>query len=191
MKNNKRSVTNNIYFLVKNTYKWDKKVLSYFGLFTIVTATLPFINIFAPKFLIDELMRGSRAKSLITILLSYFVISATLNYLNAFLEGAYSPRLMDIGFRFENLLNEKCMNMDFKYTHDPKTLNDIETAERAVSGNVTGILGVLRKLFRLFGAGIAFLGYVTIVFTLSPWVLLYLMVNVATIYCLTIRVNYH
>ncbi|GCD10775.1 hypothetical protein [Clostridium tagluense] len=109
MENNKRSVINNIYFLVKNTYKWDKKVLLYFGLYTVVTAILPFINIFAPKFLIDELMGANRAKSLITILLSYFILSATLNYLNAFLEGAYSPRLMDVGFRFENLLNEKCV----------------------------------------------------------------------------------
>ncbi|MGH4126294.1 MAG: ABC transporter ATP-binding protein [Clostridium sp.] len=188
-KNNKRGVMNNIGFLVKNICKWDKKVLFYFGLCTIVTAILPFISIFAPKFLIDELMGANRAKSLITILLSYFVISAALNYLNAFLEGAYSPRLMDIGFRFESLLNEKCMNMDFKYTQDPKTLNDIETAGIAVSGAVTGIQGVLRKLFGLFGAGIAFLGYVTIVVTLSPWVLLYLIVNVATIYCLTIKVK--
>lgn len=189
MENYKPSIMNNIVFLVKNTYKWDKKLFFYFGLYTIVTAIVPFINIFAPKYLIDELMGYNRSEWLITILLSYFIISAALNYLNSYLEGAYSPRLMDIGIKFSNLMNEKCMNIDFKYTEDPKTLNDIETAYKAVSGTTVGIEGVLRKLFGLFGAGIAFFGYITIVVTLSPWVLLYLIVNVVTIYYLTIRVK--
>lgn len=189
MENYKPSIMNNIGFLVKNTYKWDKKLFFYFGLYTIVTAIVPFINIFAPKYLIDELMGYNRSEWLITILLSYFIISAVLNYLNSYLEGAYSPRLMDIGIKFSNLMNEKCMNIDFKYTEDPKTLNDIETAYKAVSGTTVGIEGVLRKLFGLFGAGIAFFGYITIVVTLSPWVLLYLIVNVVTIYYLTIRVK--
>lgn len=189
MENYKPSIMNNIGFLVKNTYKWDKKLFFYFGLYTIVTAIVPFINIFAPKYLIDELMGYNRSEWLITILLSYFIISAALNYLNSYLEGAYSPRLMDIGIKFSNLMNEKCMNIDFKYTEDPKTLNDIETAYKAVSGTTVGIEGVLRKLFGLFGAGIAFFGYITIVVTLSPWVLLYLIVNVVTIYYLTIRVK--
>lgn len=187
MKKNKRSVTNNIWFLVKNTYRWDKKVLSYFGLYTVVTAIIPFINMFAPKFLIEELMGANRVERLIIILLGYVVISATLNFLNAYLEGVYSPIITNIGDRFNNLLSEKCMNMDFKYTEDPEVLDDIETARRAVDGNTTGIPGVLRKLFEIFGAGIAFLGYITIVFNLNPWILLYLIVNVVTIYYLTIR----
>lgn len=187
MKNNKRSVTNNIWFLVKNTYKWDKKALSYFALYTVITAIIPFINMFAPKFLIDELTGANRVERLIIILLGYVVISATLNFLNAYLEGVYSPIITNIGDRFNNLLSEKCMNMDFKYTEEPEVLNDIETARRAVDGNTTGIPGVLRKLFEIFGAGIAFIGYITIVFNLNPWILLYLIVNVVTIYYLTIR----
>ncbi|KAJ50213.1 ATP-binding cassette subfamily C protein [Clostridium tetanomorphum] len=189
MKNSKRSVTANIEFLVKKVWKWDKKLFFYFGLYTIVTAIVPFINIFALKFLLDELMGANRGERLITILLSYVIISAALNYFNAYLEGAYAPRLTDIGFRFSNLMNEKCMNMDFKYTEDTKTLNDIETAYRAVSGTLVGIEGVLRKLFGLFGSGITFLGYITIVVNLSPWILLYLIDNVVTIYYLTIRVK--
>lgn len=71
MKNSKRSVTANIEFLVKKVWKWDKKLFFYFGLYTIVTAIVPFINIFALKFLLDELMGANRGERLITILLSY------------------------------------------------------------------------------------------------------------------------
>ncbi|GEM_PF-12508 len=185
MENNKRSAINNIWFLIKNTCKWDKKVLSYFALFTIVNAVLPFINIFAPKFLIDELMGVNRAEVLITILLFYFILSAVLNYLNSYLEGVHAPRFMHIAFKFGSLIKEKCMSMDFKYTEDPKTLNDRETAEKAAFGSIE----VIRKLFSLAGSGIAFLGYITIVLTLSPWVLLYLIFNVQVIYYLTARVK--
>lgn len=189
MANTKRSIINNIGYLVRKICIWDNKVLSYFGLYTVVTAIIPFTNIFAPKFLIDELMGENRIVYLIGILLSYFVISATLNYLNSLLEGAYSPRLIGIGFQFANLINEKCMKMDFKYTEDRKILNDIETAERAVSGASMGIEAVLRKIFGIFGAGAAFLGYVAIVLSLSPLVLLYLIVNVTVIYYLTTKVK--
>lgn len=183
--NNNRSVVNNIWFLVKKTCKWDKKVLSYFALFTVVTAILPFINIFAPKFLIDELMGANRAERLITIVSLYFIISSVLNYLNSYLEGAHAPRFMHIAFKFGNLIKEKCMNMDFKYTEDPKTLNDRKTAERATFGSIE----VIRKIFRLAGSGIAFLGYITIVVTLNVWVLLYLVFNVAIIYYFTLRIK--
>ena len=187
--NDRRGLISNVKFLIRKTLKWDKKLLYYFGLFTIVTALIPFINIFAPKFLIDELMGANRAQRLIIIILSYFIISSLLNYLNSYLEGSYSPRLMDITFKFTNLINEKCMTMDFKYTENPKILNDIETAGKAVAGAAFGIESVIRKLFGLFGLGIAFLGYVTIVATLSSWIILYLIINVWIVYYLTTKVK--
>lgn len=181
--NNKLGVINNICFLVKNTYKWDNKVLGYFVLFPIITAILPFINIFAPKFLIDELMGPNRAERLIIIIVLYFVISAVLEYLNSYIEGTYAPRLMHIAFKFGTLIKEKCMNMDFKYTEDSKILNDRQIADETAFYTVI----VLRKVFTLIGAGIAFLGYITIIVTLNIWILLYLVFNVAAIYYLTMR----
>jgi len=182
-KKHKKNIMTNIWFLVRRVWKWDKTLFFYLGLFTIALAVVPFIDMFAPKFLIEELMGGKRTEVLFSIVLGYFIVSAIMNYLSTYSEGIFSPSLIGIGFNFNNLIYEKCMEMDFKYTEDPKILNDIETSKRAVSS----IEGVFRKLFKVFATCFAFLGYSAIVFTLNPWVLLYLIVNVFIIYYLTIR----
>ncbi len=157
----------------------------YFLLFTIVTAILPFIDVFVPKFLVDELLGANRVNQLIVILAGYFIVSSVLNYAYSYLESEYFPRFMVIVFKFGELINEKCMKMDFRYTEDAKILNDIETAKRAAFAS----LEVLQKLFTLVGSAIAFVGYVTIVSTLNVWILLYLLLNVAIIFYLTNKVK--
>ncbi|GCD11505.1 ABC transporter ATP-binding protein [Clostridium tagluense] len=193
MKKNKdqenRSVMTNIKFLVANAWKWDKGLFGYFGFYTILTAMLPFIGIFAPKFLIDELTGAKRTDILMMIIVIFFVLSVTVNYLVAYLGGAYYPKMIKIRFKFITMMQKKSMTMDFKYTEDPKTLNDIENAWSAAENNDNGIEGVFHRLFALFGSTIAFMGYIAIVSTLNPFILLYLLANVLVIYFLTLKVK--
>ncbi|MEG0671390.1 ABC transporter ATP-binding protein [Clostridium sp.] len=185
----RRSLMTNIKFLVKNAWAWDKGVFINFVLFTIVTAIAPFIAIFTPKFLIDELTGANRLENILIILIGFFIISAIVNYLSAYLQGASLTKMIKIRFGFITTMYDKCMSMDFRYTEDPEILNNLETAGRAVSNNNEGIEGIFHKLFQLFGAAIGFLGYMAIVSTLSPWVLIYLIVNVSIVYYFTTKVK--
>jgi ATP-binding cassette subfamily C protein len=187
--NEKRRLMTNIKFLVSNAWRFDKGLFLYFGLYTILTAVLPFIGIFAPKFLIDELMGPKRTNILISILGAFFILSAVVNYFTAYLNGAYYPKMVLARFRFINMMYTKSMTMDFKHTENPKTLNDIESAGRAVSNNVDGIEGVFHKLFGIFGSAISFVGYIAIVAILNPLVLIYLIINVFVTYFLTLKVK--
>lgn len=184
-----RSMFTNLKFLIGNAWKWDKSVFSYFGLYTIVTSVLPFIGIFAPKLIIDELTGPKRINNLMIILGILFLVSVSLNYLATYLSAAYFPKMIGIRFKFINMLEEKCMTMDFKHTEEPKTLNDIETAWRATSNNSDGIEGVFHRLFSLLGSFISLFGYVVIIAVLNPLVLLYLVLNVLVTYYLTVRVK--
>lgn len=157
-----------IHFIISNGWRWDKKLFLYLGLFTISSAVAPFLNIFTSKFIIDELTGMRRTNYLACIVLGFLIITSLVNYINAYSEGIFSPSLIRIKANFEMLIYEKIMKMDFKYTEDPKVLDDIETSDRAIAS--IGL--VLRKLFFLFGEIIAFLGYMTIVVTISPLVLI-------------------
>lgn len=185
----KRSVMTNIKYLVANAWKWDKGLFGYFGFYTILTAIVPFIGILAPKFLIDELTGAKRTDNLMMILIIFFILSVTINYLVAYLGGAYYPKMVKVRFKFITMMQKKSMTMDFKHTEDPKTLNDIESAWRAAENNDNGIEGVFHKLFSLFGSAIAFIGYVAIVATLNPFILMYLLANVIITYVLTLKVK--
>ncbi|MBU5227094.1 ABC transporter ATP-binding protein/permease [Clostridium senegalense] len=184
-----RSVKVNVLFLLKNAWRWEKKIFFYFSIFTVVTALVPFISIFLPKFLIDELTGLKRPNVLINILVVFFIISSISNFLTTYLDNIAFPKMLLIRLKFMNLMQEKCMTMDFEYTENSKILNDIETCSKAIGDNTNGIEGVYHKLFELFGAVIAFLGYITIVLTLSPWILLYLLANVSFVYYLTMKIK--
>lgn len=185
----KRSVVTNIKFLVSNAWKFDKGLFLYFGVYTILTAVSPFIGIFAPKFLIDELMGGKSVEVLLKILAAFFMSSAIINYFTAYLNGAYFPKMVAARFRFISMMQIKSMTMDFRHTENPKTLNDIESAGRAISDNNNGIEGVFHKIFGLFGSALSFTGYIAIVAVLNPFILIYLILNVLITYFLTLRVK--
>lgn len=188
-KKEKRSTFTNLKFLISKAWAIDKTLFWDFGCYTLMTAIAPFIGIFTPKFLIDELMGNKKTENLVLILGGFFLLSAIVNYLSAYFYGAYYPKVVIARFKFINMMQEKCMNMDFKHTEDPEILNNMESAERAIGSSNTGVEGIYHKLFGLFGAGISFLGYVTIVAVLNPLVLLYLIFNVLVTYFLTLKVK--
>lgn len=95
------------------------------------------------------------------------------------------PRLILLRFKFINQMQRKAMKMDFRYTEDPKTLDDLENAGQAVSSNHVGIEGVFHKLFEVSGSLVSLLTYMSLLFMLSPWVLLYLFLNMLFVYYLT------
>lgn len=182
-----RTVANNMKFLIGNAWRWDKRLFICFGLYTIITALLPFIGIFTPKLLIDELMNQKRIEFLIIILVSFFLISAITNYLTSYLYALCYPRMTKLRFKYINMLQKKCMTMDFQHTEDKDILNNVDVAWNALNNDSDGIQGVYIKLFGVLGSMISLLGYITIVITLSPLVLLYLITNVVITYFLTLR----
>ena len=185
----RRGVMTNIHFLISNVWRWDKGLFALFGLSIILGAVLPFVGIFAPKFLRDELTGARRVQVLVSILVIYFILSASIEYLVAYLKGICFPRLIGVRFKYMNMLHEKSMVMDFKHTENPKTLNDIQSAWMAVDNNDYGIEGIFHRIFSLFSSALAFGGYVTIVATLNPLVLAYLIANVLIVYFLTLKVK--
>lgn len=183
----KRSVFNNVMYLLSCAWKWNKEVYGYLGLFTIFSSIAPFIPIFIPKFLIDELTGSKDVQKLILIMGGFFILSSVVNFLVQYLQAMKGTKLIEVRIHFMNLLQKKCMDMDFKYTEDPKTLNDLNNAWKAADNNADGIEGVYHRIFSLLGSSFTFIGFISIVATLSPLVLLYLLTNVLITYFFTIK----
>lgn len=185
----KQNTLSNVKYLIKNAWKWDKCLFLQMTIYSISTAIVPFIGIFLPKLLLDELMGEKRITIFIAILAGTLIVSSLVNYASAYFKDAYQSRVLNIRFKFIAMLEEKCMTMDFKNTEDPKVLNEAKSAWTAVDGNIYGIEGSLRRLFGLIGNVFAFAGYIFIVYSLSPWILVYLIVNVLIVYYFNLKVK--
>ncbi|MDU5649917.1 MAG: ABC transporter ATP-binding protein, partial [Clostridium perfringens] len=128
-------------------------------------------------------------KLILMTLIGFFLLSSVVNYSIAWLRCAYSPRVTKIRTDYITMISDKIMKMDFKNTEDPEVLNKIKSVMNAVMSNNTGVEGVYHTLLGLFGRLTAFVGYISIVLFLSPWILLFLIINVLISYALTMRVK--
>lgn len=179
------STWQNIFYVIKGAWKYDRIVFLYFGAFTLFSSVQPFITIFFPKWILTELMGQKRTDILLYLLAGFFVAAASFGYLVAWLRGAYYPHMTRVRMGFIMILQEKCMTTDFKNTENPQFLSDRETAFRCLNSNNDGIEGMLHKLFSLAGNMIALCGYIAIVASLNVFIMLFLVFNVLVTYFLT------
>lgn len=191
MRGNKKkgNLLSNLKYIMGYAWSQDKVLFAQCGVYTILASIAPFIGIFLPKFLIDELLGQRRIEIILMTLIGFFLLSSVVNYSIAWLRCAYSPRVTKIRTDYITMISDKIMKMDFKNTEDPEVLNKIKSAMNAVMSNNTGVEGVYHTLLGLFGRLTAFVGYISIVLFLSPWILLFLIINVLISYALTMRVK--
>lgn len=191
MRGNKKKGTllSNLKYIMGYAWSQDKVLFVQCGVYTILASIAPFIGIFLPKFLIDELLGQRRIEIILMTLIGFFLLSSVVNYSIAWLRCAYSPRVTKIRTDYITMISDKIMKMDFKNTEDPEVLNKIKSVMNAVMSNNTGVEGVYHTLLGLFGRLTAFVGYISIVLFLSPWILLFLIINVLISYALTMRVK--
>ena len=191
MRGNKKKGTllSNLKYIMGYAWSQDKVLFAQCGVYTILASIAPFIGIFLPKFLIDELLGQRRVEIILMTLVGFFLLSSVMNYSIAWLRCAYSPRITKIRTDYITMISDKIMKMDFKNTEDPEVLNKIKSVMNAVMSNNTGVEGVYHTILGLFGKLTAFVGYISIVLFLSPWILLFLIINVLISYALTMRVK--
>lgn len=185
----KYSTLQNVIYTCKGIWKYDRSVLLYFAIFTLLSVMAPFINIFFPKFILEELLGGKRPDRLIILLAGFFISSVFVGYLMSYIRGIYYPRMTKIRFQYIRLHSEKCMTTDFQNTEDPDFLDDMQIAQRSLDYNDRGIEGMLHTLFAFLGSLITLIGYIAIISSLNIFVLLYLIANVLISYFSTFAVK--
>lgn len=186
-KHNSRGSIKHLKYLLTTAWKIDKPLFGIYVLYTMLTAVRPFISLFSIKWLIDELTGNGSFEQIVRILGFFLMLGMIVNFSCVYLQNIYKPRLILLRFKFITELQKKAMTMDFKYTEDPNILNDLENAWQAVNSNHIGIEGIFNKLFEVSGNMLSILAYVSLLLILSPWVLLYLILNIALTYWLTTK----
>lgn len=187
MKDKKFKSIDNILFIFKHICLWQKSIFISIGLYSVFYAISPFIWIYIPKFLIDELLGGKRLNVTIKILAIGLVAAAIIGFLTEYLQGNFRMKMNVIRYNFIHMLSEKSMGMDFPYTEDPSTLNDINIAMRTVQSPMYGVGIVILKIFSIFGSIIGLFGFVAIIFNFSPVILFILLITTILSYFVMVK----
>ncbi len=177
----------NIKFVISKSYTDSKLLFIYYGIFVILTAIQPFILIFFPKFIIDELTGLQRPQNLILLLALMFLLSSLTGFFISYLQSLKTTQIIKTTFQFARRNTEKNLTTDFINTESPDYLNKMENANRALSDVNNGLQGLLHNIFSLCSSSLAFIGYVSIVASLNPLILLFLILTVMCSYFLSLK----
>ena len=134
-----------------------------------------FGNVIFPKYLIDELM-GAARPSYLLLFVGLIVLSNGLFYLlNRLLDRTHRIYQQDVSAKMWQALSAKIMRLPYPYLEDPEYL---DLKERAIF--VLTNQGALQQLIQYTGEMLknlfTLLGLVVLMFTLSPFYVLILLV---------------
>lgn len=108
LEKSKYTTLENIKFIVWDSWRYDKLVFVYFGLFTVLSAISPFIGILFPKFILDQLIGEKNLQIIMMLILGFFLSSAIIGYLIAYLQAAYYPHMVKM-MRFLKMIDVQSM----------------------------------------------------------------------------------
>ncbi len=183
------TVLSSIVFIGKDIYRWDKSFLFIMLLYTVSKGISPFIWVFVPKIVIDELTGAMRINRIALVLVVAFILSAIIFYVMAYCVGAFRMKMNNIRYRYIHLLCETSLTMDYPYTEDSDTLDEVEIAHGTLRSPWYGVGGVIRSSFNMFGAIFSMFGFIAIIGSFNLIILAILTLTVFISYRLTDRVN--
>lgn len=178
----KRPLMKNIFFVYGHMLKWHPESILMIVLNTIAVSIAPFIWVFVPKLIIDELQGEGRVDWILTTLAITLLITSVVHFTKEACIGIYRMKMSRIRMLFGLELHGKAMRLDYHHVENVDTQNMLHRATRTTSNPNAGIGGVMRNSFSIFGYVIGFVGYTGIIFSLHPIVLGYLLVSVYIVY---------
>lgn len=181
----------NLIYIIKHIWLWDKNLFIHCFFYTILKSAYPFIAILLPKIIIDEIMGQKRPDYIIAILAAASVLSLVIFVLWTHLDDSTWYRHINIRCKFMLQQGRKVMGMPFEMTESPKVLDRFEKAKVAVGDRISsdnrGIEGITDRLLNIPSQLVTFLGYIGIVISLSPIVLIFLILTIALNYFLNLK----
>lgn len=169
------SVWQNFYFIFKNVWKWDKGLFILIGISSISAVLIPFIGIFLPKLVIDELTGGVRIENLLSIIGIFTVILAVLSLASQYTTTMLFPKALSNRMKYICMVGHKTMATDYENIESPNGQTLLQKAVNALNNNSTGteaiINGFAKIMTNIIGVGL----YTGVIAVLNPIIVAFLI----------------
>ena len=164
---------------------WNQEQIQFgrIAIYTIVAAVYPFMALFLPKIAIGILEQGGlgAGKKLVITMGIYFVVAGVLVIATKYLLAYISTRNMRIRLLYLAEMTKKIMTMDYSHFEDAKFFEEYQKGMNAGNSNNDGIEGLYNKLSELPANFLALMGMVLMAGSLSPLLLVSLVLHVLVI----------
>ena len=171
--------------------KEDKKQFFRVACLTIFAGVYPFMSVVLPKLAIGTLEQYGKdaVEPLVIVLLGYLFVAGICGFMSNYLTQVISSENMRIRLRYLIRCSEKIQNMDYKNVEDSTFWEKYDKAMNAGNNNAEGIEGLYNHLAKLPAMTITLIGMCVVGMTLSPFVVLALVLHVIVIMWVSAKVH--
>lgn len=177
----KHSVLSNILYALNNIWKWDKGFYFYSLPLIFLSVGINFLDVYFPKLLIDQVEKNSTIYKSVSIIGIYSSIILLLMLIRLLCNSKLAARKYSISYRYQNEISRKYMNTDFSNTDSVENNIKYQNAMNDSKGQNSPEV-IWQQLLDLVKVLLGTITYGTIIFTLSPCILILLFLSAVIIY---------
>lgn len=170
-----------IRFLFKKIRQYDPKMLWMMAANGLISAAYPFIWVLVPAAILRNYQIWDLRQMILVVILAGIAAMAA-GFIVAWLKGNYRMRMNTVRYNLIRDLTYVSLRMPYSKTLLPKTLDDINFSNNSVSSPFRGAGMIMLTLMPLIGEILSVLGFITLLSALSPWVLILLLLILASNY---------
>lgn len=154
------------------------------GIYTILSALYPFIWVIVPARIIS-LSADKDFPKILLLLGIAGLLAVVASFTLSFVKGNYRMRMNNVRYHLIRDLMKFSLDMPYENTLNPKTLDEIKLANESVLNPQAGAGGIILTLLQIMGEVLASLGFIGLFFTLSPYILLFILILVVGTFLLS------
>lgn len=137
----------------------------------VMRSVYPLFIVFLPKLLIDEFQSGRNIKRMVIITLVFVIAYIMVMAIDSFCTQTYQKKVDEFTRYFEMQHKQKCAEMDFDLTEDPKILDLASKAQNGLDW-YGGVDGFMTQFTNMVSGFLSILSTGAVLFTGSVWVIL-------------------
>lgn len=173
----KYSVFQNIVYLTKNLWAWDKPLFLLCALQIPAQVIIPLLEIYLPKVLVDSVTNNVTISQLMINISMPIVSIIVLTILLKSLSGKTNMKKMSYRLKYLLLLTDKVLDTDFENIDGPEGQKRFTKAGMAVNSNSSATEAIINTSIELFSNIIGFILFGSIIFTIHPLILLFIITS--------------
>lgn len=145
---------------------------------TIIQIVQPFLAVFLSPLIVDELV-GERNIQRLALYAGVLILGeAILQVINGYIGNTLARYQERLDNYFSMLIGHRSMNLDFQLTENKETLDQLEKAKTGMTWYSGGAYGIAEQVFGMIGNIIKVVGFVAVIATKAPILLIIMLVYV-------------
>ena len=173
----KYSTMSNIYYALKNIWKWDKAFYLFFIPSIPLAVLLPLVATYFPKVLIDSIESQQSVQKVIIIIGVYFGALLIVKLFNNLCKSKLLMRQYNLSCLYQHAISKKHMRTDYANTDNPEAITKYKHAMRDACSGQCAPEFIWQSLLSLFISLLGIFTYGSVIATVSPWILLLLFLS--------------